>query len=156
MVSMSAFQAEGASSNLARRCATQSQQEPCAVKVASTVLWGGKQSCLPIPSAEQRARKLARTALRGGKAINASLQCKQYRPLSHLAKPTCPLACLNSYGALTPSLRDNSVAQAMGGTIVKIKDVAEKAEKSMPPPALELLSMWAIAQAFSSYREVWH
>jgi hypothetical protein len=35
----------------------------------------------------------------------------------------------------------------MGGTIVKIKDVAEKAEKSMPPLALELLSMWAIAQA---------
>jgi hypothetical protein len=89
----------------------------------------------------------------GGKAINASLQCKQYRPLSHLAKPTCPLACLK---ALTPSLRDNSVAQAMGGTIVKIKDVAEKAEKSVPPLALELLSMWAIAQAFSSYREVWH
>ena len=118
-----------------------------------------------LDAAKQRVRKLVRTALRGGKAINASLQCKQYmgdsphRPLSHLAKPTCPLACLNSYGALTPSLcegRDNSVAQAMGGTIVKIKDVAEKAEKSVPPLALELLSMWAIAQAFSSYREVWH
>ena len=41
----------------------------------------------------------------------------------------------------------------MGGTIVKIKDVAEKAEKSVPPLALELLSMWAIAQAFSSYKQ---